>query len=210
MFGTLTQSDAYKYTQHIQKLESEQQSFLQILQEQMIVLKSAITSFNITMQKVNRNEKILTENLQHLNKLVVEGINKLQKQMDLIMMLSENIQQVQRGLDECQHTFEILLDAFLHAQDGIIQPQLITIAKIKDMMQGESLPDGLDFPSFLPFELSRLITPIIFSQNSYLVYVLQIPLLVTCTSIVQDTTLPHETTRANFYLHRKYKGFYIC
>ena len=89
----------------------------------MIVLKSAITSFNITTtQKVNRNEKILTENLQRLNKLVVEEINELQKQMNLVMTLSENIQQVLRGLDECQHSFEILLDAFLHAEDGVIQP----------------------------------------------------------------------------------------
>jgi hypothetical protein len=61
LFGTLTQSDAKRYTQHIQKLEEEQQSFLRIPQEQMVVLKSAITSFNIIMQKVNRNERLLTE-----------------------------------------------------------------------------------------------------------------------------------------------------
>ena len=118
----------------------------------------------------------MTENFQRLNKLVVEEINELQKQMKLGTIVSENIQQVQWGLDECQHSFEILLDAFLHAQDGVILPQLTTIAKIKGMMQMKSLPDGLDFPSFPP-ELSRLITPIIFSQNSYLVYVLQITLL---------------------------------
>ena len=165
------------YTQHIQKLEDEQHSFLRISQEQMIVLKSAITSFNITMQKVNRNEKVLTENLQRLNKIVVDEINRMQTQLDSVLVLNENIQQVQRGLDECQHTFEILVDAFLHAQDGVIQPQLFTIAKIKDMMKGVSLPDGLEFPSFPSLELSRLITPIIFSQKSYLVYILQIPLL---------------------------------
>ena len=98
-------------------------------------------------------------------------------QIDSVMMINENIQQIQRGIEECQHTFQILVDAFLHAQEGVIQPQLITIAKIKDMMRKESLPDGLDFPSFPSLELSRLITPIIFSQNSYLVYILQMPLL---------------------------------
>jgi len=70
-----------------------------------------------------------------------------------------------------------LVDAFLHAQEGVIQPQLINIAKIKDMMRKESLPDGVDFPSFPSLELSRLITPIIFSQNSYPVYILQMSLL---------------------------------
>ena len=60
LFGTLTQSDAKKYKQHIQSLEDEQQSFLTISQEQMVVLKSAVTSFNITMQNVDRSERIFT------------------------------------------------------------------------------------------------------------------------------------------------------
>jgi hypothetical protein len=81
LFVTLTQSDAQKYTQHIQDLENEQQSFLRISQEQMIILKSAITSFNITMQKVNRNEKIFTDNLQSLNHMVVDEINRMQSEM---------------------------------------------------------------------------------------------------------------------------------
>jgi chromosome segregation ATPase len=153
LFGTLTQSDAQKYTEHIQRLESEQQSFLRVSQEQMTVLKSAILSFNITMQKVNKNERILNENLLRLSKMVVEEMNNIQTQIDSVMMLNENIQQVQRGLEECQHTLGILVDAFLHAQDGVIQPQLITIAKLRDMMRKESLPDGLDFPSFSILEL---------------------------------------------------------
>jgi len=45
------------------------------------------------------------------------------------------------------------------------------------MMRKESVPDGLDFPSFPSLELSKLKTPIIFSQNSYLVYILKMPLL---------------------------------
>jgi hypothetical protein len=143
----------------------------------MTVLKSAITSFNITMQKVNKNKRVLAENLQRQNKIVDNEINQMQNQLDSVLVLNENIQQVQRGLNECQYTFEILVDAFLHAQDEVIQPQLITITKVKDMMKEESLPDGIDFPSFPSLELSRLITPIIFSQRSYLVYVLQIPLI---------------------------------
>jgi hypothetical protein len=67
--------------------------------------------------------------------------------------------------------------SILHAQDGITQPQLIPMVKIKSMMRKESLPDGLEFPSFPSVELSKLITSIIYSQDSYLVYVIQIPLI---------------------------------
>src|SRR5215469_3338428 len=103
----------------------------------------------------------------------------MQDELDTVIVLNENIQQVQRGLDECQHTFEILIDAFLHAQDGVIQPKLISMSKVKDMMRAGPLRDGLEFPPFSSLELSRIITPIIFSQNSYLVYILNVPLLQT-------------------------------
>jgi hypothetical protein len=39
LFGTLSQSDAERYTQHIHTLEEEQQSFLRVSQDQVIVLK---------------------------------------------------------------------------------------------------------------------------------------------------------------------------
>jgi hypothetical protein len=114
----------------------------------------------------------------------------MQTQLDSVLIINENIRQIQRGLDECQHTFEILVEAFLHALDGVIQPQLITVAKIRDMME-ESLSDGLDFPSFSSLELSRLITPVIFSQKLLLSVCSSDSIVaIYYVSIVQVTTLP--------------------
>jgi hypothetical protein len=96
LYGTLSQSDAERYTHHIHTLE-EQQSFLRVSQDQVIVLKSAITSFNITKQNVNRKEKILNVNLQSLNKMTEDEINQMQIRLDSALMLNENIQQIQRG-----------------------------------------------------------------------------------------------------------------
>jgi hypothetical protein len=91
------------------------------------------------------------------------------------MLINENIQQIQRCIEECQHPLEILVDAFLHTQDGVMQPQLITIDKIRDIMRKESLPCGLDFQTFLSLNCQNY--SYYFSQSSYLVHVLQIPLL---------------------------------
>ena len=98
------------------------------------------------MRKVNRNAKILTENLQRLDQLVVDEFNKMQSQLESVLIVNEKVRQMQRSKNECQETFEILVDVFLHSQDGIIQPQLISIAQVKDMMKELSLPDGLDLP----------------------------------------------------------------
>jgi hypothetical protein len=202
LFGTLAQSDAQKYAQHIQELENEQQSFLKIFQEQMIVLKSVISSFNLTMQKVHKNEKILNENLQRLNQLVVDEINKIQSELDSVLITNENIRHIQRGMSECQHTFEILVDAFLHAQDGIIQPQLMTTAKVKDMME-LSLVDGLELPPFPSLEFSRLITPIIFSKQTYLV------LQSTMYQLYKIQPFPHQQ-QDNIFVYIDTKKYYLC
>ena len=116
------------------------------------MLESAITSFIITMQKVDKNKKLLADELKRLNKVTVNELNQVQYQVDSVIILNENIGKVQRGLAECQHTFEMLVEAFLHAQDGIIQPQLITTVKIRDMMRKEFLPHGLEFPFFSSME----------------------------------------------------------
>jgi hypothetical protein len=69
-----------------------------------------------------------------------------------------------------------LIDAFVHAEQGTLQPQLITAEKIKHFLGNQKLPNGLDYP-ILPFhELQKIITPNTFSYKQYLVYILEIPL----------------------------------
>jgi hypothetical protein len=111
--------------------------------------------------------------------------------------------------NECQHTFEILLDAFLHAQGSIIQPQLITIARVKDMMKELSLPDGLDLSLFPSPEFSRLITPTIFSKQTYLVYILHVPLLQsTMYQLYKIQPFPFEQ-QDNIFVYIEAKKDYI-
>ena len=177
LFGTVTQSDAKRYNEHIKSLESEQQEFLRITKEQLTVLKSSIRSFNLTMQKVNKNEQVLVNAIQKLDNKLEMKIREDEHKMNIVLLLNENILQIQRGIDECQHHFEILVDAFLHAEDGIIQPQLITISKVQEILKRESPPAELVFPLLPISQLSRIITPVIYSQDSYLVYVLSVPLI---------------------------------
>jgi hypothetical protein len=68
------------------------------------------------------------------------------------------------------------LTLFIHAEQGTLQPQLITTEKIKNLLGNQKLPNGLDYPN-LPFpELQKIITPNTYSYKPYLVYILEIPL----------------------------------
>ena len=65
----------------------------------------------------------------------------------------------------------------LHVEDGIIQSQLIIISKVQETVKQESFPAELKFPLLPISQLSCIITPVIYSQDSYLVYVLSAPLI---------------------------------
>jgi hypothetical protein len=65
----------------------------------------------------------------------VDEINQMHTQVDSVMMINENSRQIQMGILECQHKFEILVDDFLHAQEGVIQHYLNTLTNVKDMMK---------------------------------------------------------------------------
>jgi hypothetical protein len=53
----------------------------------------------------------------------------------------------------------------VHAEEGILQPQLITTEEIRNLIVTQDLPTGLDYLEF-PFpELSKIITPNIYSYK---------------------------------------------
>lgn len=84
---------------------------------------------------------------------------------------------VERGVMECQHGFEVLLDALVHAEQGTFQPQFVTAERIRVILTSQQLPSGLDYPNFPLSELQRIIVPHVYAHGPFLVYVLDIPLL---------------------------------
>jgi hypothetical protein len=181
LFGTLTQSDAREYNSHISQLEQEQQEFLHISSEQMTVIKSTINSVNSTMRRVDENERVLRDGLLKLDTKFSNVTLQLQQEIELVSTANTQIGIVERGIFECQHGFEILVDALIHAAQGIFQPQFVTAEKIKQAVLTQKLPPGVDYPS-LPFsELQHIIVPHAYMHNQFLVYVLDIPLLSSTT-----------------------------
>ena len=72
-----------------------------------------------------------------------------------------------------------------------------------------SLPDGLDLPPFPSLEFSRLITPIIFSKQTYLVYILQVPLLQsTMYQLYKIRPFPFQQ-QDNIFVYVEAKRYYI-
>jgi hypothetical protein len=75
-----------------------------------------------------------------------------------------------------------LVDAVLHAQRGILQPQLIPAAQIQQIIKGSQndFPTDQSFPlsmsSEYSFQLFNIIDFDVLIQDTYFVYVIKLPL----------------------------------
>jgi hypothetical protein len=106
---------------------------------------------------------------------------------------------VERGIMECQHGFEVLIDALVHAEQGTFQPQFITVERMRAILTSQQLPNGLDYPN-LPFpELQRITVPHVYSRGTFLVYVLDIPLL-SSTIFYLHKVLPYPIPRQDVFV----------
>jgi hypothetical protein len=140
------------------------------------IIKTTITSINSTLEKANQNETILMESLTKLFNYSTHKFNELEEEIRNVNLINEQFRLIQRVVDESQHAFEILVDAFVHAEQGSLQPQLITAERIKSLLGTQKLRNGLDYPNF-PFpEIQKIITPTVYSYRQYLIYISEIPL----------------------------------
>jgi hypothetical protein len=144
LFGTSTQADAKNYNKQITELEKEQKEFLHLSKEQITVIRTSITSVNVTMQKVEQNEKLLKDGFDKMLNYNTHNFGELESEIKNVNLINEQFRLIQRGVDESQHSFEILTDAFVHVEQGSLQPQLTTAEKIKTFLGKQKLPNGLD------------------------------------------------------------------
>jgi hypothetical protein len=69
----------------------------------------------------------------------------------------------------------------MYAEQGLLQTQLITSEKIKELLSKQKLPNGLDYRNFPLPELHKIIIPNTYAHKQYLVYVLEMPLFSPAT-----------------------------
>jgi hypothetical protein len=185
LFGTLDSTDASYYTDKITSLEREQLEFLKLSGEQMIVIKSTLMSSNMTMQFVHDNEKVFSRELENLAKHVngqFDEVRILFTAAFMMTAINEHATQLARALGECRRHYEILIEAILNAQKGILQPHVISPMQIINRL----IQIQTDIPSdlMLPFPLSatyhhyvnRLVDIDVFLKDKFLVYIVHVPL----------------------------------
>jgi hypothetical protein len=185
LFGTLDNEDANYYSDKISNLEKEQMDFLRLSKEQITVVKSTLRSLNSTLLAVSDNERILSKGLEdmanHINKQDGE-VKRMFTASSMMLTVKEHSMQLNRAIDECRREYEILIDAILNSQKGVLQPPIITPAQIMKHMKASQadMPPELSLPLPLSAAYQPLILRIIdfdvFLKGNFLVYIIRLPL----------------------------------
>jgi vacuolar-type H+-ATPase subunit I/STV1 len=119
-------NDASYYAENVSKLEKEKLEFF-ILSKEQINVKSTLKSLNSTMLTVSENEKILSKGLNEMAKHISERDSEIKKTFSgtsMILTVNEHNMQLERAMDECRREYDILIDAILNSQKGILQPHI--------------------------------------------------------------------------------------
>jgi methyl-accepting chemotaxis protein len=129
--------DASYYTNKISDSEREQDEFLKLSKEQITVVKSTLRAINTTLQDVYENERVLSKGLENMARHVNEHVGEIKRMFTSTSMLlvNEHSAQLDRAVGECRRDYEILIEAIVNAQKGILQPHIITPAQIMNQMK---------------------------------------------------------------------------
>jgi hypothetical protein len=132
---------------------------------------------------VSENDRILSKGLDEIAKHINEEDSEI-KQMfsgtSMFLAVSEHTMQLERALGECRREYNILIDAILNSQKGILQPHVITPAQIVRQMKAShaDIPSELTLPIPLSATYQSLIVNIIdldvFIRDNFPVYVIRL------------------------------------
>jgi hypothetical protein len=117
------------------------------------------------MRRINQNEKVLEDSLIKLNSKVTNVTLELQQEIEQVTIANMQIKTIERGLMECQHGCEILVDALIHAEQGTFQPQFVTAEKIKTVVTAQICLLGLSILHFL-FQSYNILSYLMFILTS--------------------------------------------
>lgn len=183
LFGTLDENDA-DYDEQIRKFEENSDDMTDLLKQQVSVIKTTLGTFSNTLIDIQRNDKLVQKGLldikTYLDTLAAETARTL-SMFEAKFMIERHITQVNNALTTLQRNIDVVLDS-VHAQSGIVQPQIVPPGLLLDSLKG-----GQSFfppDTILPFPLSKDSNSLIYKvceihvylQNERLNYVINIPL----------------------------------
>lgn len=182
-FGTLDSEDAIKFTDAIDKVQSDEKQLTQLMKDNIHIIKSTISTFNQSMSKVNENEKHLLKNME----IVEEALIKISNSNDKVEIKSQ-LNSLTNSLESIILTLSFDIDdtnnAILFAKLNILHPTVLSPHQLFNELEKHrnSLPRHYELPVPLTLqnmhELIDISKLVCYYHYNKIVIVVKIPLVL--------------------------------
>lgn len=208
LFGTLDNDDAIKYSEAIDKVQSDEKQLAHLMRDNIHVIRSTISTFNSSISKLNENENRLNQNLLSINKafeLISNSNDKLEikSQLNLLLNSLESI------IISTSFDIEDLDNAILFSKLNILHPTVLSPQQLySELVQHRNnLPSHCELP-ITPtlhnvhelIDISRLVS---YYYKHKVVIILKVPLVLPQTYQlfhIIPLPIPFDVTKPDTYV----------
>ncbi|XP_072385482.1 uncharacterized protein [Diabrotica undecimpunctata] len=125
LFGTLDSDDAENFNNAINKAESNENHLLDLLKQQIHVVKATIANFNNSITNLDRNKVIFDKNFESITNYT-DKMNNKYFNLDLKQKIEEHFTLLTFFITELQQEYSTLINVILFARNNNLHPSVIT------------------------------------------------------------------------------------
>lgn len=183
IFGTMDENDAILYGNAIQHLKDNDKKLLELVKQNLIVSKSAISNFNETLSTINKNEERLNDAIENLS----SSLTSMTINTDSLLFrakIQEVFNVLQSSLLNLSYKLEDTVNSILFAKTNTLHPSIITpvdlynelVSNVKYLSRFTEFPVPLELENInIVLKLSEIISCII---DNKLLFTIKIPLVL--------------------------------
>ena len=182
VFGTLEDTDAERYDEKINNFEKKSTETSEIIKSQANIMKVVLANFNDTIKELDANFEKLTGNVH----AIYTGVHNNTIQINHIL-LKANLEEYILLFNIIYEEFEIekmiLTNAIIYAQKGLLNPSIITPAKLIEELNLINKNHLTNFIFPVPLQvkfahhLLKALSFDMYFKGNKLVYIINIPLV---------------------------------
>ena len=185
LFGTMDDDDAKYYNEQIKLFEQNSED-MNTLKQQLSVIRSSLGAVNSTLADIEYNENLMKEGINRITKYMNSLKSETNEKMSLFSAKIEvegHILRVNNAMLTLQRNLDLLIDSEIHAQKGVLQPQIISpVTLMENLIKSVSaFPKHTTLPVPMSKDSAHLLFKLyelqVYIKNGILGYVILLPLV---------------------------------
>lgn len=207
ILGVADSDDLDKIHEAIDHVEKDDDNVLNLMQEQIHVIRTTMGNFDESIANLKVHEATLNDNINQLNDFLAKDSTYKQRN-DISIKLLSYLNSITYLVNELNEQLDVVMDAILFAKSNSIHPKIISPTKFIEELSSKikSLENGKTFPlpleSYYAFKLLEISKISCSYFQERLVFIIETPI---CDSLIfnlyRSLPLPVISPESKSYLY---------